>query len=460
MEERIYNVKLYLYDEPEFDKDIEFFQNDTKSCILNINLYKDRRNAYIVNGNASIQINKNDGTIVLDNLTKVDEGEYTYELPNNTINVVGNHIVTIQCNGIDNDRITFKSFKYKIKAEPKNGDISSQSEYPILTRLIADNNNLKEQIKVEENVRAKNEEVRNTNETTRKSNENVRKDNFNNAMQEYETYKNVMIAESNVAALQNQINTTNTQLEQNVKNISSNLFNSKPTVLMHRGFVGLAPENTMLAIEYADKYGCRGVEIDIRMTKDKVMILHHDATVDRMTNGTGDVNSFNLQEIETLNIDSGTNIGKVGALKIPTLDEILNYIRNTKMVVMLHIYDIDENNIINLVNMLKKYSILERTIISSTNINYLNSFRNIDKSLQLSFITTLVNDSTVNTALSLGNCYLALTLKGYTATDIEYCHSLGIKIVGDTLNTFTDYKRILKNNIDIILSDIYIKREV
>lgn len=268
------------------------------------------------------------------------------------------------------------------------------------------------------------------------------------------------LIESGGAAKKEDIININASLEQNVKNISSNLFNSKPTVLMHRGFVGLAPENTMLAIEYADKYGCRGVEIDIRMTKDKVMILHHDATVDRMTNGTGDVNSFNLQEIQTLNIDSGTNIGKVGALKIPTLDEILNYIRNTKMVVMLHIYDIDENNIINLVNMLKKYSILERTIISSTNINYLNSFRNIDKSLQLSFITTLVNDSTVNTALSLGNCYLALTLKGYTAEDINYCHSLGIKIVGDTLNTFTDYKRILKNNIDIILSDIYIKREV
>lgn len=216
MEERIYNVKLFLYDEPEFDKDIEFFQNDTKTCILNINLYKDRRNPYIVNGNVSIQINKNDGTIVLDNLTKVDEGEYTYEFPNNSINVVGNHIVTIQCNGIDNDRITFKSFKYKIKAEPKNGDISSQTEYPILTRLIADNNNLKEEVTVKENIRATNEEIRKANETTRKANETVRENNFNKAMQEYGAYKNVMIAESNVAALQNQINTTNSQLEQKV----------------------------------------------------------------------------------------------------------------------------------------------------------------------------------------------------------------------------------------------------
>lgn len=205
MEDRKYGIKLFLYDEPEFEKDIEFYQNDTNTCIINISLYRDRLTKYSVNGTVSILINKNDGTVVVDTLTKVNEGDYTYILPNSAINVVGNHSVTVQCHGTNNDRITFASFKYKVKSDVRSGDISSQSDYPILTKLISDNNELNQKVSSEENLREFNEEKR-------KANESLRQQDYEKAIQEYESYKNVMIAESNVAALQNQINAGNAQL--------------------------------------------------------------------------------------------------------------------------------------------------------------------------------------------------------------------------------------------------------
>lgn len=205
MEDRKYNVKLFLYDEPELDRDIEFYQNDTNTCIMNISLFKDRSTKYLVDGTVSILINKPDGTEVVDMLMKLNDGEYIYELPNSAINVVGNHTVTVQCTGSNNDRTTFMSFKYKIKSVARSEDIYSENEYPILTKLLSDNYTLNKQVNVAEALRGSNEE-------TRKSNETLRQENFDKAIKEYESYKNVMIAESNVAALQNQINAGNAQL--------------------------------------------------------------------------------------------------------------------------------------------------------------------------------------------------------------------------------------------------------
>lgn len=212
MEDRKYKIKLFLYDEPELERDVEFYKNDTNTCIMNISLFKDRSTKYLVDGTVSILINKPDGTEVVDILMKLNDGEYIYELPNSAINVVGNHTVTVQCTGSNNDRTTFMSFKYKIKNVARSEDIYSENDYPILTKLLSDNYSLSKQVNAAEALRGSNEEVRKNNEETRKSNETLRQANFDKAIKEYESYKNVMIAESNVAALQNQINAGNAQL--------------------------------------------------------------------------------------------------------------------------------------------------------------------------------------------------------------------------------------------------------
>lgn len=213
MDERIFNAKLFLYDEPELDKDIEFFQNDTKTCVINIELFKDRKTPYYVDGSVAILINKNDGNVVVDVLTKVDEGKYTYKLPNSAINVVGSHKVTVQCNGIDNNRITFISFKYKVKSDVSSGDISSESEFPVLTKLLSDNQVLNNEFNMNENERI-------INENRRIINEEKRLKDYEEASKEYDSYRNVMIAESNVAALQSQINNNNAQLAEKTQQIN------------------------------------------------------------------------------------------------------------------------------------------------------------------------------------------------------------------------------------------------
>ncbi|HHC09519.1 MAG TPA: glycerophosphodiester phosphodiesterase [Actinobacteria bacterium] len=74
-----------------------------------------------------------------------------------------------------------------------------------------------------------------------------------------------------------------------------------PIRLAHRGSRILWPENTMYAFaEAVEGLGYRYLEIDVRMTRDRVVVVHHDATVDRTTNGTGPLLAYSWEELSRL----------------------------------------------------------------------------------------------------------------------------------------------------------------
>ena len=75
---------------------------------------------------------------------------------------------------------------------------------------------------------------------------------------------------------------------------------SLPAVIGHRGAKGSAPENTMASIRAAKALDCKWVEVDVMLTKDKVPVIHHDNTLDRCTNGSGNLWEYSLKDVEKL----------------------------------------------------------------------------------------------------------------------------------------------------------------
>ena len=73
---------------------------------------------------------------------------------------------------------------------------------------------------------------------------------------------------------------------------------SDPWVIAHRGASGIAPENTLVAIERAIDMQVDFIEIDIHQSKDGEIVLMHDATLDRTTNGTGPISDYTLVEVK------------------------------------------------------------------------------------------------------------------------------------------------------------------
>ena len=96
-------------------------------------------------------------------------------------------------------------------------------------------------------------------------------------------------------------------------------------VIAHRGGANLAPENTMAAFEKAISLKVDMIEIDVEQTNDSVVVVIHDGTVDRTTNGSGAVDSLSYDYIK--NLDAGSWYDKkFAAEKISTLDEVLSLI--------------------------------------------------------------------------------------------------------------------------------------
>ena len=98
----------------------------------------------------------------------------------------------------------------------------------------------------------------------------------------------------------------------------------KERFVAHRGYSAAAPENTALAFEFAGKAAFWGIETDISETYDNEFVCMHDDTLDRMTDGTGEVGDYSYTTLRTLTINDGANVGMYSNLKIPSMVEYLN----------------------------------------------------------------------------------------------------------------------------------------
>lgn len=91
-------------------------------------------------------------------------------------------------------------------------------------------------------------------------------------------------------------------------------------VVCHRGDWRNFPENSVPAIESVIKMGADIVELDVKMTKDSVLVLCHDWTVDRMTNGKGPVSTYTLDSLKRLRLKRAHGV-VTDSIHIPTLEE-------------------------------------------------------------------------------------------------------------------------------------------
>ena len=96
---------------------------------------------------------------------------------------------------------------------------------------------------------------------------------------------------------------------------------SQVIVVAHRGDWRYAPENSIAAIEHSIAVGVDVVELDLQLTKDSVLIVMHDGTLNRTTTGKGNVRDWPLDSIKTLNLKNGCAIRTKHS--VPTLEEAL-----------------------------------------------------------------------------------------------------------------------------------------
>ena len=82
----------------------------------------------------------------------------------------------------------------------------------------------------------------------------------------------------------------------------NSIFKQKPLNFAHRGFTATAPENSMAAFKAAVELGAHGIELDVRTCKTGELVVFHDPTLARMTNGRGFIKNKTLEELKELRI--------------------------------------------------------------------------------------------------------------------------------------------------------------
>ena len=158
------------------------------------------------------------------------------------------------------------------------------------------------------------------------------------------------------------------------ESITETTVSGQTVVIAHRGANDGAstkyPENTLLGIRAAKEiWGADGVEIDFGLTKDGYVVLMHDDTVDRTTNGTGKVSSFTLEEIKALTVDYVA--GK--ETTVPTLEEVLILAKEIDVVLYCHVKDMTDANIAAFTYLVDKHDCYDNVLLFAANESSYNS---------------------------------------------------------------------------------------
>lgn len=119
---------------------------------------------------------------------------------------------------------------------------------------------------------------------------------------------------------------------------------NSPLIIGHRGSSSLAPENTLAAFQKAIEDGADGLELDVRLAKDGVPVVFHDATLRRIAGKKNRVINVNSEELQTLDVGSWFNLkypnkfnSKFSQERIPTLEKFLDFLGDYKELVYLEL---------------------------------------------------------------------------------------------------------------------------
>lgn len=158
-----------------------------------------------------------------------------------------------------------------------------------------------------------------------------------------------------------------------IDNYTHTLINDNLRVISHRGYNFQAPENTMPAFKMSVEKGYKYIETDISFTRDNVPVLLHDTTIDRTSNSNGDVTSYTYNQL--LQFDFGSWFSTRYALtRIPTLEEFLKFCKYTGVHPYLELKysGTTEENVRQVVNLVKKYGMMNNCTFASAEYTFLN----------------------------------------------------------------------------------------
>jgi glycerophosphoryl diester phosphodiesterase len=230
----------------------------------------------------------------------------------------------------------------------------------------------------------------------------------------------------------------------------------RPVVFAHRGASAYAPENTLPAFQKALDLKSEGIELDVQMSADGYLVVIHDETIDRTSNGTGRVTDMRFEELRQF--DYGKWFGKeFTGVPIPLLQEVLTLLKDWDGILNIEI----KNNVIpypgieeKVVRLLRHNDFTERALISSFNHAGIRRVWELAPKMRtallydFSFYRVPYRQAPDYGVQNVHPYYLNVTRRM-----LSYCHARGLKVVPYTVDKPAAIKRLVRMGVDGIISN-------
>jgi glycerophosphoryl diester phosphodiesterase len=232
---------------------------------------------------------------------------------------------------------------------------------------------------------------------------------------------------------------------------SFNVPSKLPLVIGHRGAAGLAPENTLSAIQVAIDLGADAVEFDVQRTSDGELVIMHDNDVDRTTNGEGFVRNLTLVEIKSLDAGSWFSDDYTGE-PVPTVRDVFNLVQDNDILLFIELkdpflYTGIESEIVDLI---AEYGYENRVYILSFYHRSLEIIRDLNPDLILS---GLWSESPSEDGDGFDVVNARYTILTRPAEFINMYHVQGIEVIVWTVDDSEIMIRLIEAGIDGIITD-------
>jgi glycerophosphoryl diester phosphodiesterase len=242
-------------------------------------------------------------------------------------------------------------------------------------------------------------------------------------------------------------------------NIKSNKNFNTPWIIGHRGYHAKYPENTLAAFEAAIEAGVDMIELDVTLSRDRKVVVIHDAILDRTTNGKGPVADLTLAELKQLDAGSWFD-WQFADQQIPGLFEVLDLVNDRAYVNIeiksnayesRHPPDAIEKQVVDL---LRQKNHLPTCMISSFDVNILEQIAFMKNPPATAFISKKPADqNTVHMCTRLNVFSWHPDHRVVTRHQVEQMHAAGIRVFPYNVNAPADYTRMRNMKVDGVITN-------
>lgn len=240
-------------------------------------------------------------------------------------------------------------------------------------------------------------------------------------------------------------------------------------LVAHRGGSHLAPQNTLAAFRNALKFPIDAIELDVHMSRDGHVIVFHDYTVEKLTNGEGNILDLDFDFLRSLNAAAHFPGGWPEPQQIPTLSEVLSLAKGRAQVYIEikpskrdGVFGRYPNIVETVVEEVRAAALLDQVLIISFDWQVLPHVKTLAPSLKTgALVSTDVWDPHEKRAISmltervaaLGCDWINMNSKLFTGEMPEIIHQSGFKLGVWTVNTLSAMRRFANAGVDSLTSD-------